>query len=230
MRLFKTHSAALWTKLMVGLWLAAGLGAVASGSTISGRLEDGLRHLPVPPAAAVLHFTVIRGDAITFDLSSTDAPMMLKIPDLGIAERLTADRTPPPIFKMKSSGQFPLTLDGREGLLEVVDYQPANYREMTAAAAAAFAAREDPLVLDVRTPAEFQRGHLPNAVLIPVQELQRRIAELSAYRQRDILVYCATGSRSTVASKILIDQGFTRIANLRYGIVDWQQRNYPVTR
>jgi len=230
MRLCKTHSATLWAKFMVGLWLATGIGAVASGSTISGHLEDGLRHLPVPPAEAVLHFTVIRGDAITFDLSSSDAPMMLKVPDLGIAERLTAGPASAPIFKMTSSGQFPLTLDGREGLLEVVDYQPANYREMTAAEAAAFATREDPLVLDVRTPAEFQRGHLPNAVLIPVQVLQRRIDELSAYRQRDILVYCATGNRSTVASKILIDQGFTRIVNLRYGIVDWQQRKYPITR
>jgi rhodanese-related sulfurtransferase len=82
----------------------------------------------------------------------------------------------------------------------------------------------------VRTPAEFKAGHLPHAVLIPVQELQRRIGELAAYRNKDILVYCATGNRSTVASKILIDQGFTNIANLRNGIVDWQRRNYPMTR
>jgi rhodanese-related sulfurtransferase len=87
----------------------------------------------------------------------------------------------------------------------VVDFHPDSYREMTAAQAADFIARMDPLILDVRTPGEFKRGHLPQAMLIPVQELQRRIAELSAYRQNDILIYCATGNRSTVASKILID-------------------------
>ena len=58
----------------------------------------------------------------------------------------------------------------------------------------------------------------------------RRIGELAPYRNKDILVYCATGNRSTVASKILIDQGFTHIANLRHGIADWYQRKYPLTR
>ena len=101
---------------------------------------------------------------------------------------------------------------------------------MTAAQADAFIEQENPLILDVRTPAEFKAGHLPDAVLIPVQALQRRIAELAPYRNKDILVYCATGNRSTVAAKILIDQGFTRIANMRHGIADWYQRKYPVVR
>jgi rhodanese-related sulfurtransferase len=101
---------------------------------------------------------------------------------------------------------------------------------VTAAQADAFITQDAPLILDVRTPAEFKSGHLPNAVLIPVQELQRRIGELAPHRDKDILVYCATGNRSTVAAKILIDQGFTRIANMRHGIADWYQRKYPVVR
>ena len=91
-------------------------------------------------------------------------------------------------------------------------------------------ARFAPLILDVRTPREFQAGHLPDAVLIPVQVLQANISRLASYRAREILVYCATGNRSTVASKILIDGGFKQIANLRHGIVDWQSRNLPVVR
>jgi rhodanese-related sulfurtransferase len=66
--------------------------------------------------------------------------------------------------------------------------------------------------------------------LIPVQELQGRLKELTAYIDREILVYCATGNRSTVASKILIDHDFKQIANMRYGIYGWEKKNFPMTR
>jgi rhodanese-related sulfurtransferase len=105
----------------------------------------------------------------------------------------------------------------------VIEYRQPNYRELTAPEAAVIIANEDPLVLDVRTRAEYDRGHLADAVLIPIQELDRRIVELRAYKQRDILVYCATGNRSTVASKILIDSGFERVLNMRHGIAEWSK-------
>lgn len=201
---------------------------LAAEPPVSGRLVDGFRILSVTKTETPLQWTVYRGDYIKFEWPVSGGPFILSIPDLGIQQSLTAGEAAAPYFKMKQSGRFALTLGNREGVLQVVDFHPANYREMTAAQAADFIARMDPLILDVRTPGEFKRGHLPQAVLIPVQELQRRIAELSAYRQNDILIYCATGNRSTVASKILIDQGFTRIANMRYGIADWHKRKYPV--
>ena len=197
---------------------------------VSGRLVDGFRVLTITDQVEPLHWTVYRGDYIKIALPSSDGQALLYVPDLGIQQALSGDKGSDPYFKMKQTGRFAFTLGDREGILQVVDFRTANYREMTAAQAADFAALQEPLILDVRTPAEFKRGHLPQAVLIPVQELQRRIAELSAYRQQDILVYCATGNRSTVASKIMLDKGFTRIANLRYGIVDWQQRRYPVIK
>lgn len=45
-----------------------------------------------------------------------------------------------------------------------------------------------------------------------------------------ILVYCATGNRSTVAAKILIDNGFKRIFNLRQGISGWERDKHPVVQ
>ena len=201
---------------------------LAGEPPVSGRLVDGFRILSVTETETPLQWTVYRGDYIKFELPASGGPFILSVPDLGIRQSLTGDEAAAPYFKMKQSGRFAVTLGNREGVLQVVDFHPANYREMTAAQAADFIARMDPLILDVRTPGEFKRGHLPQAMLIPVQELQRRIAELSAYHQKDILIYCATGNRSTVASKILIDQGFTRIANMRYGIADWHQRKYPV--
>jgi rhodanese-related sulfurtransferase len=201
---------------------------LAAEPPVSGRLVDGFRILSVTETETLLQWTVYRGDYIKFELPASGGPFILSVPDLGIQQSLTGDQAAAPYFKMKQSGRFAVTLGNRAGVLQVVDFHPDNYREMTASQAADFIARMDPLILDVRTPGEFKRGHLPQAVLIPVQELQRRIAELSAYRQKDILIYCATGNRSTVASKILIDQGFTRIANMRYGIADWQKRKYPV--
>jgi len=201
---------------------------LAAAPPVSGRIVDGFRILSVTETETPLQWTVYRGDYIKFELPASGGPFTLSVPDLGIQQTLKGDKASDPYFKMKQTGRFAFTLGSQEGLIEVVNYQPANYREMTAAQAADFIARQQPLILDVRTPAEFKRGHLPQAMLIPVQELQRRIGELSAYRQQEILIYCATGNRSTVASKILIDQGFTQISNMRYGIVDWQQRKYPV--
>jgi rhodanese-related sulfurtransferase len=50
------------------------------------------------------------------------------------------------------------------------------------------------------------------------------------YRNQDVLIYCATGNRSTVAAKILIDHGFKRIFNLRQGISGWEREQYPVVK
>jgi rhodanese-related sulfurtransferase len=230
MQFFNRYSKVKWIGLQVLVWLAFASGAHSAASHVSGRLVEGLRRLSVPAGEDTLHYKVFRGDYIKFELPPGTSDATLKIPDLGINAVLPPDTGSAPYFKMKQSGRFAFTLGSREGLIEVLDYKPANYREMTAAQTEAFIAQNDPLILDVRTPAEFKGGHLSDAVLIPVQELQRRIGELAPYRNRDILVYCATGNRSTVAAKILIDQGFTRIANMRHGIVDWHQRKYPVVR
>ena len=202
----------------------------ADETPVSGRIVDGFRVLTLPAGQAPVQWTVYRGDYIRIVWANPGGQGLLKVPDLGIEQNLTGDVRVDPYFKMKQTGRFAFTLGDREGTLQVVDFRTANYREVTAAQAADFASREKPFILDVRTPAEFKRGHLPNATLIPVQELQRRSAELATYRDKDILIYCATGNRSTVASKILLDQGFTRITNMRYGIVDWQQKKYPVIR
>jgi len=228
MRVSERHPVVRWMVWSAVLWFAL-TGVVWAGTQqASGRIVEGLRYLPVPAGDNALHYTVFRGDYIKFERTPGSGSARLKIPDLGIDAVLPPDTAASPYFKMRQSGRFAFTLGHREGLIEVLAYQPANYREMTAAQAEAFITQDDPLILDVRTPAEFKSGHLPNAVLIPVQELQRRIGELTPYRDKDILVYCATGNRSTVAAKILIDRGFTRIANLRHGIADWYQRKYPV--
>ena len=71
---------------------------------------------------------------------------------------------------------------------------------------------ESSLVVDVRTPGEFDSWHYPGAVNIPVQDLEKRIDELGD-KKRAVIVYCRSGNRSTTAKKILVDKGFSNVKN-----------------
>ncbi|HWP67373.1 MAG TPA: rhodanese-like domain-containing protein [Candidatus Limnocylindria bacterium] len=78
----------------------------------------------------------------------------------------------------------------------------------------------DLFVLDVRTEAEFARGHIPRATLIPVDELEDRLRELPA-RDVPMLVTCAAGGRSQAACQTLARHGYTRLYNLVGGMHAW---------
>ncbi len=75
------------------------------------------------------------------------------------------------------------------------------------------------LLLDVRTNGEFKRGHVPGATNISVTELTKHLGGLGA-KDRDIVVYCASGARSSRAQSILRKAGFTKVRNLG-GIDRW---------
>lgn len=77
------------------------------------------------------------------------------------------------------------------------------------------------VILDVRTKEEYDSGHLPGAMLIPVSELKARMDELGQDKAKKILVYCQTGFKSVIASKILAEEGFSSAYNLLGGIAAW---------
>jgi rhodanese-related sulfurtransferase len=81
-------------------------------------------------------------------------------------------------------------------------------------------------ILDVRTAPEHQSHRLPNAVLIPVQELDRRLAELD--KNTNWLVHCEHGRRSLFACEILAQAGFKKLANLRGGLAYWASCGLPL--
>lgn len=85
------------------------------------------------------------------------------------------------------------------------------------------------VLLDVRTPKEFEgpSGHLANALLIPLQELERRVGELEEFKDRTIIAYCRTGNRSGTAATLLIRNGY-RAVNMDGGIVQWNKQQLPV--
>ncbi len=90
--------------------------------------------------------------------------------------------------------------------------------------------RRDPLVLDVRSQAEFNNGHIGGARLIPVGELKSRLADLEKFKDKPVLVHCATGNRSQGAAKMLKDAGFKEVFNLQGGLGAWQQAGMPVEK
>jgi len=74
-------------------------------------------------------------------------------------------------------------------------------------------------LLDVRTPAEFAAGHIPGAVNVPVDELRSRLGELP--RDRQIAAYCQVGQRGYLATRILLQAGFSA-ANLSGGYTTYR--------
>jgi rhodanese-related sulfurtransferase len=90
--------------------------------------------------------------------------------------------------------------------------------------------KEDALILDVREPAEFNAGHILNARNIPLGELDKRAGELSKWKDKPIVVSCASGNRSGSAVGTLKKQGFTRAVNLAGGFGAWRQAGLPIGR
>ena len=90
--------------------------------------------------------------------------------------------------------------------------------------------REDAVVVDVRTSDEFERGHLPNATHIPLSELEGRAGEIRKMGDHPVILCCATGARSSGATKTLQKAGIASVFNLAGGIQAWEQAGQPLSR
>lgn len=86
------------------------------------------------------------------------------------------------------------------------------------------------LVLDVREEKEFAAGHLPRARHVPGAELAKRLEELAKWKDKPVLVTCASGARSNSACRTLRRAGFAQAVNLKGGISAWQQASLPVEK
>ena len=86
------------------------------------------------------------------------------------------------------------------------------------------------LLLDVRTKEEYQKGHIKGAKLIPVQELSQKIDTFTIAKDFPIYVYCRSGNRSTTASNLLIQHGYTKVYNLSGGINAWKKTGHTIKK
>ncbi|WP_099354427.1 sulfurtransferase TusA family protein [Fredinandcohnia onubensis] len=87
---------------------------------------------------------------------------------------------------------------------------------------------KDILVLDVREAAEFAFNHIPEAISIPLGELENRFYELD--KDKEIYVICRTGSRSDLASQKLTENGFVNVKNVVPGMSNWTGNTTNITK
>lgn len=86
--------------------------------------------------------------------------------------------------------------------------------------------RQGALFLDVRSAEEWNQGHIQNSLLIPLDQLPKRLSELP--RDRDIVVVCQSGARSAGGAAILRQAGFTLVTSLSGGLRSWIAAGYPL--
>lgn len=204
--------------------------AYSSESEVDGNVQNGYRILTLKDDTSIQNFRVYRGDYIKFKLPERLTETEVVFPTLDTQKPLTKDLETTSYIKMKKTGAYPFEINTLKGSIAVLEYTQPSYKALTAKEAETFIKTSTPLILDVRTPQEYSAAHIENAVLLPVQVLQSKLHALDKYKNEPILIYCATGNRSTVASKILIDSGYKQILNLRYGIKDWYKKGLPITQ
>ena len=87
--------------------------------------------------------------------------------------------------------------------------------------------QQAPLILDVRSAEEFYQGHIPGAINISYELLPEN-QQLNTYKEQDIIIYCRSGRRAQIASKILQEKGFKKLIDLNGHMTAWQERHYPL--
>jgi rhodanese-related sulfurtransferase len=103
-------------------------------------------------------------------------------------------------------------------------------RELGTADATRLINRSDAVLLDIRDTKEIAAGRLPNALHIPMSELQARRTELAKLTTRPVIVYCSRGNRSAGATRVLSGLGFKEIYGLRGGFAAWRDAGLPVQK
>ncbi|WP_071871284.1 rhodanese-like domain-containing protein [Atopomonas hussainii] len=84
------------------------------------------------------------------------------------------------------------------------------------------------LLLDVRSANEYAAGHISGAHNISHDQLGMRLAELTAYRDQPVVVYCHSGTRTRYAIELLEAKGFSHVRHLRGDYLEWRSAGRPV--
>jgi rhodanese-related sulfurtransferase len=90
--------------------------------------------------------------------------------------------------------------------------------------------RQDALLLDVREQAEYAQSHILNARGLPLSQLEARIGDIEKYKDKPLIVYCATDNRSSTAVAKLKKRGFSNVVSLSGGFSAWQSAGLPVQK
>jgi rhodanese-related sulfurtransferase len=212
--------------LLAGLTIAGIISTAVAG--ISGEIVNGLRVLSNQDINSK-NITLYRGDYVVFPVAEGES-RTLEVKGLDINQAFPSKEKDKSYVKFKKTGEYDYTYGQIKGKITVIEYEQPNYHAVNAQQAKEIITNISPLIIDVRTPQEFAQGYIEGAMLLPVQNIQREYGKIADYKDKPVLIYCATGNRSTVAAKILIDNGFKNIYNMLYGIAEWEKNGYPVVK
>ncbi len=90
--------------------------------------------------------------------------------------------------------------------------------------------QENALVIDLREPAEYKRGHIVDAINLPYNKLAERITELERHRERPLVMVCRMGTQAGAAGRQLAAKGFQRVHRLGGGVMEWQAQQLPLVK
>jgi len=130
-------------------------------------------------------------------------------------------------FILRFAGCIALTFVSLSGCTPAVDAQVRSVPQEEIVRG--LSSGRTPVLLDVRSRAEFTGGHLPGAVWIPVDELPGRLEELRQIGNgREVVVYCESGRRALRAAEVLLAEGFERVGHLEGDMSGWRTGGLPV--
>ena len=111
--------------------------------------------------------------------------------------------------------------DGPTSIIIAEKGEKAMYQQITAEEAKKIMdSGEEHIILDTREQYEFDKGHIPGAILIPYTEIENKAEEMLPDKNAQILVYCRSGRRSKIAAESLAKLGYTNVKEFG-GIIDW---------
>ena len=134
-----------------------------------------------------------------------------------------------PEFFGNHPGLF-LALAAVVGMLAWTTFQTSGTRRLSPAEATGKINRDDAAVLDVRSEADFQNGHVLGAINIPLSQLDSSVARLQKYKAKPLIAICATGQTANNAVRKLRQAGFEDLYSVAGGINAWEGASLPLTR
>jgi rhodanese-related sulfurtransferase len=106
----------------------------------------------------------------------------------------------------------------------------SSAREVGAFEATTLINRRNAVVVDVREPAEYEGGRIPNAVHMPHSQIASRGHELKKHTSRPVIAYCDRGMSSRSAAGALAKLGFAEVYSLRGGLRAWSEAGLPTEK
>lgn len=128
----------------------------------------------------------------------------------------------------------PLLVFGFLGVLGLIVWTEFNrvtrkYKQLDINSSVRLLNNDETVCVDVREDKELGAGMLADARHIPLSQFANRMGELANYKNKPVLVYCRSGSRSGHACNMLTKNGFEDVSNMAGGIIAWESAKLPVT-